>query len=251
MLCTISPSRRQLSPGIESDGLVAACGERLQKLDERVLALRPDGVVDVGRIQRRVRTDGREGAAPDDRYRGQFLADGLRHGDCREQLRAAHDGDTHRGDGPVIDGAHGGRDEVAIDVAIDDRRWVLALERRGQAQNRERKARVACASDGRVDEQNTLPHAVMPISSLDGTSLNIVSLSLTNWRSASTEISKPCPRNSLRKMPPIAEGRQQHERGAARLQVRAETGGESLRDVVRSPCAVAVVPRRCPAETAD
>ena len=100
-----APPRRQVSPANRAQRLVVRSSECLQKLDERVLALRPDRVVDVRCIQRRVRTDGRKGAAPDDRHRGRFLADGLRHGDCREQLRAAHDGDTHGGDGALADGS--------------------------------------------------------------------------------------------------------------------------------------------------
>ncbi len=75
---------------------------------------------------------------------------------AEQQLRPAHDSDAHGVDGPVADGAHRGRDEVAIDVAVDDRRCVLALERRGQAQDRERKARVTVRRDRRVDEQNAL-----------------------------------------------------------------------------------------------
>ena len=56
---------------------------------------------------------------------------------------------------PLADGAQRRRDEVAIDVAVDDHRRVLAFERRRQAQHRERKARVALRGDRRVDEQNT------------------------------------------------------------------------------------------------
>ena len=136
--------------------LGAARGERIQKLDQRLLSLRPDRIIDVRRVQRRIRADGRKCAAPDDGQGGDLLADGLRHGDGGLQLRPAHDGDAHGGDGRVADGAQRGRDEVAIDVAVDDRRLVLAVEGIGKAHDRQGKARMALRGDGRVDEQNTL-----------------------------------------------------------------------------------------------
>src|SRR5271156_3287981 len=47
---------------------------------------------------------------------------------------------------------------------------------------------------------------------------------------------------------PVAEGRQQHQRRAARLQVGAKPGCKALRDVARPPGAIARVLWRTPHE---
>jgi hypothetical protein len=57
---------------------------------------------------------------------------------------------------PASTAAHRRGDEVAIDVAVEDRGAVPALERARQAHHREREAGVAMLGDRRVDQQNTL-----------------------------------------------------------------------------------------------
>ena len=96
--------------------------------------------------------------------------------------------------------AYGARDEIAIDVAVDDDRGVLALERRRQAHDGEGKARMAVRGDRRVDEQDVLRSAHDGRSA--GTSRNKVNLSLTKRRSANTWILNPWLWNSLRKTRP-------------------------------------------------
>lgn len=67
-----------------------------------------------------------------------------------------HDRHAYGADGPVINSAQRCGDKIAIDVAVQDGRRVLALKRCGQAQDRERESRMGARRDRRIDEQNPL-----------------------------------------------------------------------------------------------
>src|SRR3546814_12953155 len=101
------------------------------------------------------RVQGGEVATPRDRKAGEAFADGAGHGDRRRQLRTAHDGDADQVESIALERTQGGRDEVAVDVAVDD----LAggghgpVQRRGQVQQGQRKPRPPARGHGRVDQQ--------------------------------------------------------------------------------------------------
>ncbi len=161
-----------------SQRIGAAGGERIEKLEQRLLSLAPHGIVDVGRIDGRLGTDGRESTPPDDRHVGGLRADRFRDGDRRGELRPAHDGNSdcgHRLGGLVSDDTYRPLDEVALDVAIEDLRVMFVAQRCGQAQHRQGKARVALRRDGRIDEQN--PPCLAHESLSAGTSQRISSIS--------------------------------------------------------------------------
>ena len=67
------------------------------------------------------------------------LADRLGYGNRRDQLGSSHDGDSDRGDAGNTRRAHRVRDEVGVDIAVDDNRGVPAFERSAQAEYRQRK----------------------------------------------------------------------------------------------------------------
>ncbi len=116
-----------LAEGEAGDGLgIASPVDRLQQLQEGLLALAPDQPVDVGRVQHRRGVEAAEVAAPDDRDVGELLLHGLgqRHG--ADQLRPRHDGHGHRLDGigpaglPLDVGGDGGHGIDVGQVAVDD-----------------------------------------------------------------------------------------------------------------------------------
>src|SRR3546814_15161427 len=87
---------------------------------------------DLGRADRSFRVQGGEVATPLDRKAGEAFADGAGHGDRRRQLRTAHDGDDDQVESIALERTQGGRDEVAVDVAVDD----LAGDGQGQRPRR-------------------------------------------------------------------------------------------------------------------
>ncbi len=135
--------------------LLLAARERAQQVAERVLALPTDDEVDVVAVERHRRIQRREVAAPNDRQVRPHRAQRSRHLDGCRDLRPAHHGDADGVEPLRSHGVAGGAHGYAVDVAVDQRRVVAVLERRGDRHDRQREARVAARGHLGVDQQQT------------------------------------------------------------------------------------------------
>src|SRR5215475_411146 len=91
---------------------------------------------------------------PDDRDCREAVAYTLRYQNGTLKLWPSHDSYADRIGAAARQHSQRARDEVPIEVAVDDARRVPAVERGGQVQNRKRKARVAGLGDRGIDEQD-------------------------------------------------------------------------------------------------
>jgi hypothetical protein len=140
--------RRRRRPGVR---------QAVEELAERVLALAADHVVDVRGVDRGVRVEGGEVAAPDDRHLGMGGADRGRELDRRADLRTGHDAHPHRGDGSRVALPEEGEGLLLhprIDVAVEDLVVAGLVEHRAQGEEGERQPQRALRAHAGVDQQD-------------------------------------------------------------------------------------------------
>ena len=120
MLWTICPSPAPRQSGNRVERYRRLAKQDVQQLGQRLLPLRPDGVIDVRRVQAGRGADGGEMTAPDDRDRRKPRPYRLRHEYRGSQLRATHHADTNSIDLPAFQRTHGSRNKVAVDIPVND-----------------------------------------------------------------------------------------------------------------------------------